>query len=378
MTKVPEKKRSVFIDLRYLKYLTNGFGQLSLFYAGYFLQNPHKFVDLDITLLVPKEFVNKFGHHVKYVPMRKIYKVLPFLLPKFDIAHSISQQIKYAPVSDKTFRIVTVHDLNFLYEKTPTKAKKRLKATQSRIDLADMITVISKFTRKEIEIHLDPKNTPIVLNYNGVLDLTNLPAEQPYFINTDRKFFFTIGQILAKKNFHVLLDLMKLMPEYDLYICGDDTNKYAQEIQKRLDEEKPANVFMTGVIGIEDKIWMYRNCHAFLFPSKFEGFGIPVIEAMSFGKPVFSSRLTSLDEIGDKYAFFWDNFEPEHMKSVIDKNLSSFYENEEGIEEQKKYALSFSLEEHIERFLEIYRTVVLKEKGSILATLKNYISLMKA
>lgn len=373
-----EKKRSVFIDLRYLKYLTNGFGQLSLFYISYFLQNPHKYVDLDITVLVPKEFVNKFGHHVKYIRLRKIYKILPFLLPTFDIAHSISQQIKYAPISNKTFRIVTVHDLNFLYEKTPLKAKKRLRATQSRIDLADLITVISKFTQKEIETHLDPKNTPIVLNYNGVLDISQIPAEKPYFVNTDRKFFFTIGQILPKKNFHVLLDLMKLFPGYDLYICGDDTDKYAQEIQERINNEKPENVFMTGVISFEDKIWMYRNCHAFFFPSKFEGFGIPVIEAMSFGKPVFSSRMTSLDEIGDKYAFFWDNFEPEYMKSIVDKNLSAFYENTEFIEEQKKYALSFSLEEHIERFFEIYRTVELKKKGSILATLKNYINLMKA
>lgn len=377
MSKEENVKRSVFIDLRYLKYLTNGFGQLALSYAKFFEHNPDRYKDLDITVLVPKQYVGKFGNHIKYIELKKIYKIFPFLLPAFDIVHSITQQVKYTPIGSKTYRIVTIHDLNFLYE-TPAKAKRKTKRTQHRINLADLITVISRFTQKEIETHLDTKNIPIVLNYHGLKDLSKQPAEKPAFINSDKKFFFTIGQISPKKNFHVLLDLMKIMPEYDLYICGDYSDIYAQQIMERVETEKIDNIFLPGIIKPEEKVWMYKNCHAFLFPSKFEGFGAPLIEAMSFGKPVFSSRMTSLEEIGDKYAFFWDNFETEHMKDVIEKYLPTFYDNESFIEDEKRYAASYSLENHLGKFFEIYRTVELKRKGNIFTAVKNYYNLLKA
>lgn len=52
-----------------------------------------------------------------------------------------------------------------------------------------------------------------------------------------------------------------------------------------------------------EKIWLYRNCQAFLFPSRGEGFGLPVIEAMQFGKAVFISNYTCLPEISNGFAF---------------------------------------------------------------------------
>ena len=77
---------------------------------------------------------------------------------------------------------------------------------------------------------------------------------------------------------------MKFLPEYDLYICGKDSFQYADEIRTQIKEKAVGNVFVTGMIEQTEKIWLYRNCQAFLFPSRGEGFGLPVIEAMLFGK----------------------------------------------------------------------------------------------
>lgn len=370
------KKRTVLIDLRYLKYLTNGFGQLSLYYGNYFLQNPDKYEDLDITLLVPENFVGKFGNHVKYLALSKKYKFFPFLLSNFDICHSITQQIKYTSLSSRSFRIVTIHDLNFLYEKS--FSRRRMKKFRARVELADLITVISKFTAYDIERNANIDNIPVVINYNGLKDITKDEEKEPYFMKSDRKFFFTIGQIAPKKNFHVLLDMMKLMPDYDLYICGDDSSEYAKKMQKQVIEEKINNVFITGMIGPEEKVWMYKNCYAFLFPSKFEGFGIPVIDAMRFEKPVFSSRMTSLEEVGDKFAYFWDSFEPGHMSKTIVDNIESFYKNEQLIKDQKDYAFSFTMERHMSTFLNLYRGAKLKTKRNPGKTIGNYINYIKA
>jgi len=149
--------------------------------------------------------------------------------------------------------------------------------------------------------------------------------------------------------------MMKLFPDKELYIAGEKNSKYGDLIERRIREGNLTNVHLVGTVTNEERTWLYKHCEAFLFPSLFEGFGLPVIEAMQFGKPVFSSKETSLKEIGGEYAFFWDNFEPEEMKKVIDKHLDNFYQSSVLAEKNKSYAFSFSYQKHIERYLNIYR-----------------------
>lgn len=366
-------RKTILIDLRYLEHLNNGFGQLSIDYGNYIKNNPESIKDLNITLFVPEEYIGKFGNHVKYLKFSKKYKRYPFLLPTFDIWHSITQQAKYISLSANTVRIISVHDLNFLYERNTKKAKNKLKRQQSILDIADIVTAVSQFTIEDVTKHIDLHNKPILLNHVGVRNNINDKETKPDNIKSDKKFFFTIGQMREKKNFHVLLDLMKIMPTYNLYISGDNHFQYSKDIEKRIIDEKIPNVFITGPISPSEKIWMYKNCSAFLFPSKFEGFGIPVIEAMRFEKPVFSSRMTSLSEIGNKYAFFWDNFDAEHMKRIIDENMNNFYSNKQFIEEQKQYALSYTIDKHMQTYFNIYRNAELKKNKTIVETFKNYI-----
>lgn len=372
------EKRSILIDLRYLAYLNNGFGQLALNYGNYFKDNPEKIQDLDITLLVPKEYINKFGNNIKYLEYKRNYKVYPFLLPHYDIWHSITQQVKTISLHSNTVRIISVHDLNFLYERGTAKAKRKLKRQQAILDIADIITAISYFTISELEQHIGLKGKTVLLNYVGKRSIADDEAVRPESIDSSRKFFFTIGQVLEKKNFHVLLDMMKLMPAYNLYISGDNTFEYAKYIETRIAQEQICNVFLTGPISAAEKVWMYRNCEAFLFPSKFEGFGLPLIEAMLFGKPVFSSRYTSLPEVGNKYAFFWDNFDAKHMKEVVEKNLNRFYEDTSFIEQQVEYANSYTLERHMGAFLDLYRTVPLKRSKNPFNAIYNYIKFLQS
>ena len=96
--------------------------------------------------------------------------------------------------------------------------------------------------------------------------IDTLEGIKPSFA-TGRPFFFTIGQIRRKKNFHLLVDVMRHFPEYDLYICGDAHFAYAEEVRNLIRENQLTNVFLTDVISQSEKIWLYRNCEAFLFPN---------------------------------------------------------------------------------------------------------------
>jgi glycosyltransferase involved in cell wall biosynthesis len=83
-------------------------------------------------------------------------------------------------------------------------------------------------------------------------------------------------------------------------------------------------VKLIGPATEEEKYWYYKNCEAFLFPSYAEGFGLPVIEAMYHGKPVFISDKTSLPEVGGDAAYYFRNFEPEYMQEVFKEGMRDY------------------------------------------------------
>lgn len=144
-------------------------------------------------------------------------------------------------------------------------------------------------------------------------------------------------------------------------MISKDSFQYADEIRTQIKEKAVGNVFVTGMIEQTEKIWLYRNCQAFLFPSRGEGFGLPVIEAMQFGKAVFISNYTCLPEISNGFAFIWEKLEPEAMAKSIRKNLPLFYEQKEKIDQMKEHAYSFSYEKHIKAYIDLYHELLSAE-----------------
>lgn len=331
-------------------------------YGNYFKNNYHARSSFyDLTLLVPGQYVGVFGSEMKYISStNRIRKLCRNIFPEFDVWHSIHQLSRFRPFHSNTRVILTIHDLNYLYEKSGNSKNRRHRRLQKKIDRADRIVCISEFTKREVEQHLHLHGKACGVIYNKVPWLDASAAMKPRFDIT-QPFFFTLGVIKWKKNFHVLLDLMKLFPEKHLYItgCGADEsgNSYALNIRRRIREENITNVTLLPPVSHEEKIWMYSHCEAFLFPSLLEGFGIPVIEAMQFGKPVFSSGETGLKEIGAAYACFWDNFEPDSMRQLVENGLKKFNSDPALARDEKTYAEGFSGNQHFHYYEELYRTV---------------------
>ena len=281
MMKEIQRKKKVLIDLTNYGSLTAGFGQIAANYATAFSSMPVD--DLHFVYLLRQKYMQEFGPNVTSVPVRRINKFFPFTLPKVDVWHAVNQQRKMLRIAGGTKFIFTIHDFNFLTEKKPWKAKMYLRRMQNKVNKAAVVTTISHYVADVIRQHVDLKGKEIRVIYNGVERIDTLEGTKPSFA-TGRPFFFTIGQIRRKKNFHLLVDVMRHFPEYDLYICGDAHFAYAEEVRNLIRENQLTNVFLTDVISQSEKIWLYRNCEAFLFPSEGEGFGLPVVEAINLGR----------------------------------------------------------------------------------------------
>ncbi|MDR2650938.1 MAG: glycosyltransferase family 4 protein [Prevotellaceae bacterium] len=310
----------------------------------------------EATYYIPPEYKNYFGNNSQYYIHSPVHKFFPLKIKQIDIWHSSNAQPAFIKGDRKMKRIITIHDLNFLYEKSSQwKINKYLRAFQNNVNRADAIITISGYAKTDIVNHLRLDEKPVFIIYNGcnVLEFPgyNYPVYRPAV-----PFLFAIGTVLPKKNFHVLPCLLK-NNDYELIIAGKGNDTY---IQKIVEEAKKHNVEhrvkLTGPITNKDKYWYLKNCLAFLFPSLAEGFGIPPIEAMHFGKPVFLSTKTSLPEIGGQYAYYFNNFDPENMRQVFETGMNHYVQtNPKSLIIQ--HADQFNWEKSANAYWKVYESV---------------------
>ena len=342
----------ILIDLSILKNVHCGLGQVALNYGYFFRDSYTPQSDEQIYLLVPSRFVGAFGDKVKYIVAHKIYRVFPGLIGKrFDVWHAIHQLSRYRPFTKRY--ILTIHDFNFVYEKQGKKVEQYLKKIQKKADRADQIVCISEFARQETKRYLQTGNKSIDVIYNGIERIDLQQEHIPMRIDPQKPYLFTIGECKEKKNFHVLLDIMQYLPQYQLYIAGNDHTEYANRLRATIAAKGIQNVHLMGLVSPEEKVWLYRHCAAFVFPSLFEGFGLPIVEAMLFRKPVICSQETSLIEIGGTHVqFFEKGYPPKESAELIEWAMQNNVESQEAA---FQYAISFSWEHHVQKYLTIYR-----------------------
>ncbi len=346
--------KKVIFDAERMKYEFTGLYYFCQHLGGALLNqcNPSEF-DLGFyapsgaRLPSPARVVRQSSLHKFHMPMDG----------RYDIWHSTFQGTQYFPYKSKGKILLTVHDLNFIHEgKEPAKQKKCMTDLEKKLERADGVVAISNFVKEDLLKFTNVTREKIKVIYNGcsVRNAGSLPP--PRYV-PPTPFFFTIGTIAAKKNFHVV-PAMLLDNDVNLVISGitiDDN--YRLKIEKTARSLGVLDrVHFTGAVSNEELLWYYRHCAAFAFPSLAEGFGLPVVEAMRFGKPVFLSRLTSLPEIGGDVAYYFDNFDPAHISRVTNEGLADFRTRDKS-KEVINHSEQFTWEKAAREYLEVYREV---------------------
>lgn len=279
--------------------------------------------------------------------------------PPYALWHATHQQVKFLPLNTKTRVVLTIHDLNYLREKNGSKIEREHRRIARLIRRCDAVTVISKFVAGEVQSHFDLQGKPLHVIYNGRPDISQYESVQPGWLQNSRPFLFTIGIVDRKKNFHVLLDLIENLGDHQLVIAGQNDSEYASEIRRSVEQRGLADrVILSGPVSDHERQWLYENCESFVFPSLTEGFGLPPIEAMTCGKPVFLARRTSLPEIGGNKAFYWDEFTKDHMVTIYRNGMQTYASSPTYPAELQQAAARFCWQDSAKQYVDLYRDVL--------------------
>lgn len=153
-------------------------------------------------------------------------------------------------------------------------------------------------------------------------------------------YYYTVSSLFPNKNAIMVLKALSLLKEkqshalFPLVISGipyhakseigDLRQKIMDEISELIREKGLSDwVIFTGFVSDAERNTLYRNCRAFLFPSVFEGFGMPPVEALGYGKPVLAARETSVPEVTGGLADYVDNaFDPGEYVKKLEEGLS--------------------------------------------------------
>lgn len=282
--------KHVFLESHNIKNQFNGFGQFNyhLIKGLYHAQ----IEDFKMTLHAKNTspLKNEFGNYFNYKTYKSITRKPLFRIrKKYNVWHCLNQNIKIEPYHNIPY-ILTVHDVNFINEVSKNMNHKVNLRFKEKLNRSHAITYISEYAKASTHKYFDVPNVPEYVIYNGnpitdILDyITNINTV------TNRPYLFFIGGLTKRKNPHTLVQMLEHLPDYDLVLAGDTSDNYVSTIlQDAITKTNTKNrVHIIGKINKEEKQFYLQNCAAFAFPSLLEGFGIPPIEAMRFGKPVLN------------------------------------------------------------------------------------------
>lgn len=353
--------KQVFLESHNIKNKFSGFGQFNYHLIKALSQQAPSNFKMVLHAKNTSALEEEFGATFHYKKYKSLTRHTPFRIKKkYDLWHCLNQNIKVEPFYEIPY-LLTVHDIHFLTEGSEGLLDKLKDRFNEKLRRCTAITYISEFAKKDTHDHFEVPKIPeyVIHNGNTITDLLSLDKFSPR-IKLESPFLFSIGDFSERKNFISLVEMLKYLPKYSLILAGSNTSLYAKKLSGLVEAYGLKDrVFQTGKIEDLEKQYYFKNCEAFVFPSLREGFGIPPIEAMRFGKPVFISNNTSLPEIGGEQSFYWDHYEPEYMAEVLKNGMEKFYNHQTLYEEWYiARAKSFSWDATAKKYLEVYQSIL--------------------
>ena len=196
---------------------------------------------------------------------------------------------------------------------------------QQAILHADRVLCISECTRQDVIRYYGlPLDKASVTHLGYDRDIFRIESGRPALSGlADRPYLLYVGRRQGYKNFGLLLRAYARWPKRDTVVLAVVGPQWSTLERRLLSElELAEHVVMLGRIADEALRDLYRQALAFVYPSLYEGFGIPVLEAMACGCPVIASRIRTTLEIAGECPFYFSPESEEELRSALDTALS--------------------------------------------------------
>ncbi|MFT5285140.1 MAG: glycosyltransferase involved in cell wall biosynthesis [Planctomycetota bacterium] len=272
--------------------------------------------DVELFVHMHPDLAGHFGDELHYLPAKKIQRYLPWSAPKFDLWHRMDHFNRLKPPIGAKMRAVTIHDLNYAYSKGGASRKRGEQRIQRALDGNKCFATNSWYVREDIGKQFQ-SDAEVEVVHCGARSLVDTIEREPIGAFGVKPFLFHLSRMSPSKNVGPILELARAWPEMNFVFAGPERSD-TLNIRQALKDAPLPNVEIHLSITDGEKAWLYANCAGFVFPSLTEGFGLPPIEAMHFGKPVFLSKFTSLPEVGGDAAHYFETYDPDSMRALIE------------------------------------------------------------
>lgn len=281
------------------------------------------------------------------IPLRVYAKLQSYnLSPPFDAFHpkvdlTIFPNFATWPKVNSTLSATTVHDLTYLYypEFVEQKNLHHLRRIVPRtMESSDIILTVSNSVKQEIikEFGVDPER--IIVTHIPPDDIFKIKhsseelkdVRNKYGIEEEKKYILFLGNFEPRKNLRNLITTYSLLPEeirneYKLVLAGGK-GWNSEETQQLLNNTIAIgeDIKHIGYVASEDRPALYQAASLFVFPSVYEGFGIPILESLYSGCPVVASDIPVLREAGGEAVLYTDTINTEKFIDSIVTALNKY------------------------------------------------------
>ena len=243
-------------------------------------------------------------------------------------------------------RICLVHDLMVkIYPENYSLIKKiYLELFFSKLKKADLVIAVSETTKKDIMKFYRVPEERIVVCYNGVNILQpnqKGKCSDDGSFDLNKKYLFYLGDMRKNKNLpNTVRGFLKFCDDENIddlyfYIAGKKNDDYQCVLDELKKSPHGTQVEFLGYISENDKELLYQNCESVVLLSLYEGFGMPIVEGMSYYKPVITSNCSSMKEVGEDAVILVDPLNINDIgRAIGDVYYSKFKVNRDAYEKK--------------------------------------------
>ncbi|MEN8927697.1 MAG: glycosyltransferase family 1 protein [Flavobacteriales bacterium] len=338
----------------------------------YFLYTPSGEIDLktkflkdhsNAKIVYPSGFYKKMKSYWRSVKLER-----QLIKDGVEVFHGLSHEIPRKNKLSKVKYVVTIHDLIFLrYPENYNRIDKRIykKKVEYACATADKIIAISEQTKRDLMEFLKVPEHKIEVIYQTCATSFHHISDYRYRdlvqnkYNLPENYILYVGTIEKRKNLATLVEAIgKSNTQMPLVAIGRQTD-YTKEVMEMVKKYKLENqVALLQNVSFLDLPSIYQSANLFVYPSHFEGFGIPILEALYSKTPVIAATGSCLEEAGGPTSIYVDPNNSDELAQQIDKVIENGELQLEMKEKGFEYAQNFTSEKQAKEVMAVYGKLV--------------------